>query len=171
MNYKKITIVCSLFLFLFPLTNVKAFVFVDYIKNGNYAFFLFDLGVGNSTEIRITHEDSGNFTLFLFDHRPTKAYVKDDRTLNTAIFTNPTLIAFSLDDDPYLNFTAPESKIYYIEIILASGGPDTYNLTCGEDLTRYYLPIIPGFRLEFIMLSIMVTLGSILVLYKKKIWQ
>ena len=88
MNYKKIAIVCSLFLFLIPLTNVKAFVFVDYIKNGNYAFFLFDLGVGNSTEIRITHEDSGNFTLFLFDHRPTKAYVKDDRTLNTAQSTH-----------------------------------------------------------------------------------
>jgi hypothetical protein len=156
---------------MFPLTNVRAFTFVDYIKNGNYAFFLFDLGEGNSTEIQITHEDSGNFTLFLFNHRPTKAYVKDDRTLDVAIFTNPTLIAFNLDDNPYLNFTAAETKIFYIEIILASGGPDTYNLTCGEDLTRYYLPIIPGFRLEYIALSIGATLGMLLILYKKKSWK
>ncbi|MHA1913691.1 MAG: hypothetical protein ACW986_04070 [Promethearchaeota archaeon] len=169
MNYKKIGVVCSLFLLLFPLTNVKAFTFVDYIKNGNYAFFLFDLGEGNSTEISVTHDDNGNFTLFLFNHRPTKAYVKDDRSLDAAIYANPTVIAFNVDDSPYLNFTAPETKIYYIEIILVSGGPDTYNLTCGEDLTRYYLPIIPGFRLEYLMLSIAVALGVVTILYKKKI--
>ena len=167
MNYKKIILFCSLFFLVVPIINVKAFTYTDYINNGNYAFFLFDLGAGNNTEISVTHNDNGNFTLFLFDKRPIEAYVLGDKTLDNRIFSN--IINYSLTDSPYINFTASQTKIYYIEVILVGGGPDTYNLTCTEDLTRYYLPIIPGFQTELLLFSSILSVGLILILYKKKI--
>ncbi|MCK4286261.1 MAG: hypothetical protein KAX18_08655, partial [Candidatus Lokiarchaeota archaeon] len=103
MNKKKVILVLSLFFFLVPTINVKGFTYVDYINNGNYAFFLFDLGAGNSTEISVTHDESGNFTLFLFSSRPIEAYVKGDKTLDNRIFSN--VIDSSLIDNPYINFT------------------------------------------------------------------
>ena len=167
MNYKKIILFCSLFFLVVPIINVKAFTYTDYINNGNYAFFLFDLGAGNNTEISVTHNDNGNFTLFLFDKRPIEAYVLGDKTLDNRIFSN--VINYSLTDSPYINFTASQNKIYYLEVILVGGGPDTYNLTCTEDLTRYYLPIIPGFQTELLLFSSILSVGLILILYKKKI--
>ncbi len=167
MNNKKIVLFCSLVFLVVPIINVKAFTYVDYIKDGNYAFFLFDLGAGNSTEISVTHNDNGNFTLFLFDSRPIDAYVKADKSLDNRIFGN--VINYSLIDSPYINFTAVQTKIYYIEVVLVGGGPDTYNLTCTEDLTRYYLPIIPGFQTELLLFSSILSIGLILILYKKKI--
>jgi len=169
MNYKKIFLLSSLFVLIVPIINVKGFTFRDYINNGNYALFLFNLDGGNNTQISVTHEESGNFTLFLFDQRPVESYVKDDKTLNNRIFSNPSIVNFSLADSPYINFTTLESKIYYIEVVLVGGGPDTYNLTCKEDLTRYYLPIIPGFRLEYLILSITLVLSVIFILSKKKV--
>ena len=172
MNYKKIILICSLFFLLIPITTVKAFIYTDYIKNGNYAFFLFDLQVGNNTQISLNHEDSGNFTLFLFNKRPGQSYVKGDKSIDNDIFSNPSLVDFSLNDSPYINYTSTETKIYYIEIILVGGGPDAYYLTIlpeGYTITRYYLPIIPGYRLDFILISIISALGIAILLYKKRL--
>ena len=171
MNYKKIILICLFFFLLIPITNVKAYIYTDYIKDGNYAFFLFDLQEGNNTQIRLIHEDSGNFTLFLFNKRPVKSYVNGDKSLDNGIFSKTSLVDYSLADNPYINYTAPVTKIYYIEIILVGGGPDSYNLTILPDdykVTRYYLPIIPGFRLEFVFLSIVLALGAIFILSKKR---
>ena len=172
MNYKKIILICLFFFLLIPITNVKAFTYTDHIKDGNYAFFLFDLQVGNNTQISLNHEESGNFTLFLFNKRPSQSYVKGDKSLDNDIFSKSSLVGFSVDDIPYINYTAPATKIYYIEIILVGGGPDNYNLTISPNdytVTRYYLPIIPGFRLEFVLLSIVLALGAIFILSKKKL--
>ena len=165
MNRKKVILFCSVLFLVVPIIDVKAFTHIDYINNGNYAFFLFDLGTGNSTEISVTHNDYGNFTLFLFDKRPIEAYVLGDKTLDNRIFGN--VINYSLIDSPYINFTAAQTKIYYIEVILVGSGPDTYNLTSTEDLTRYYLPIIPGYPTEIIIISTVAAIG-VLLLYRKK---
>jgi hypothetical protein len=145
-----------------------AFTYIDNIKDGNFVFFLVDLEIGENIEFNVTREGSGNFTLFLFNKRPTESNVNNDKTINENIFTNPSTIAYSLDDNPYINFTAPEPKIYYIEIILVSDGPDTFTLICGRDLTRYYLPIIPGFQLTFLIFVILFSVGFILMIYKKR---
>ncbi len=169
MNRKKILLSCIFFFLLFPIINSVAFTHVDYIKDGNYVFFLFDLNASENIEFTVTHEDSGNFTLFLFNRRPIESFVKSDKTVNEKIFNRPATVAYSLDDNPYINYTAPQEKVYYIEIILIDGGPDTFTLTCEKDLTRYYLPIIPGFQIEFIILALIFSIGLIgLVLYKKR---
>ncbi len=166
MNYKKFFLLGSIFLLSFPITNILAFTYVDNVKNGNYVFFLVDLDVGENIELNVTHVGSGNFTLFLFNKRPTNSYVRNDNTLSDKILS--VSVAYSLDDNPYINFTAPVEKIYYIEIILISGGPDTFTLTSTKDLTRYYLPQIPGYQLPILIFSLIFALGLIIVLYKRK---
>ena len=166
MNYKKLFLLGSIFLLLFPITSVLAFTYVDNVKNGNYVFFLVDLDVDENIELNVTHVGSGNFTLFLFNKRPTNSYVKNDNTLSVKIFNAS--VAYNLDDNPYINYTAPLEKIYYIEIILISGGPDTFTLTSTKDLTRYYLPQIPGYQLPILIFSLIFALGLIIVLYKRK---
>lgn len=151
---------------MFPINHAIAFIHVDNIKNGNYVFFLVDLGVDENIELNVTHEENGNFTLFLFNKRPTKSYVKSDKTLSDKIFSAS--VVYSLDDNPYINYTAPLEKIYYIEVILVSGGPDTFTLTSTKDLTRYYLPQIPGYQLSIFIFSLIFTVGLITILYKRK---
>ncbi|KKL00866.1 hypothetical protein LCGC14_2628250 [marine sediment metagenome] len=168
MNFKKITVVGVLVLLLIPIMNTTAFSYIDYIKDGNYVFFLLDLEEDNYVEFNVTHEGEGNFTLFLFDERPTESNVKEDKSLNTEIFSNPSTVDYNLDDNPYINYTAQEDKIYYIEIILVGNGPDTFTISCTEDLTRYYLPIIPGFQIEFLLVTLTISIGLILILYKKR---
>jgi len=167
MNYKKLFLLGSIFLLSFPITNILAFTYVDNVKNGNYIFFLVDLDVDENIELNVTHVESGNFTLFLFNKRPTNSYVRNDNTLSVKIFNAS--VAYNLDDNPYINYTALVEKIYYIEIILISGGPDTFTLICTQDLTRYYLPQIPGYQLPIFIFSIIFALGLIIVLYKRKI--
>ncbi|MFX0002338.1 MAG: hypothetical protein ACFE9J_02550 [Candidatus Hermodarchaeota archaeon] len=176
MNYKKISLSILLLLMIIPINNVMAFTYVDNIKNGNYIFFLTDLEIDNNIELNITHTGSGNFTLFLFNIRPVQSYVNNDNTLDQNIFNHT--ITHSVEDNPYINYTAPLEKIYYIEIILVTGGPDTFFLTStitysngtliDKELTRYYLPIIPSFPLEYVITSIVVAVSSILIIYKKK---
>jgi len=169
MNFKKIFLLGLCILLSVPIISVSAFTYIDYIKDGNYVFFLVDIEDGNSVEFNVTHEGSGNFTLFLFNQRPTESHVKEDKTLNADIFNKPQTMAYNLDDNPYINFTASKSQIYYIEIILAGDGPDTFTISCTEDLTRYYLPIISSFRLEYIMLSLFFAVALIFMLNKKKL--
>ncbi len=179
MNNKKISVSIFLFLLLVPITGATAFTYIDNIKDGNYIFFLIDLDDGNHLELNLTHEGIGNFTLFLFKRRPTDSYVNSDKTLKPTIFNKDRTVDYSLDDNPYIYYTANETKIYYIEIILVSGGPDTFTLTStryhanntlnDKDLTRYYLPIIPGFPLEYLLISLVFPVGVIFILWKKKI--
>ena len=160
-----------------PINNVMAFTYIDNMKNGNYIFFLTDLDIDVNIELNVTHPGTGNFTLFLFNTRPVQSYVNDDNSLNEKIFNHS--IGNSLEDNPYLNYTALEEKIYYLEIILVEGGPDTFYFTSiisyingtviDKDLTQYYLPIIPSFTIEIVITSIILSIGLIVFISKKKI--
>lgn len=169
MDYKKISGSILLVLLLIPMTNALAFTYIDNIKDGDYTLFLIDLQIDDNLELNVTHTGTGNFTLFLFNIRPEQTYVNNDGTLNLMIFNNPPSVAYSLDDNPYINYTATEPKIYYIEVILVSSGPDTFTLTSNKDLTRYYLPIIAGFPLEFLLISLSFALAFVIILYQKKL--
>ena len=168
MKYKRFFLFCLLIFLIFPVVEGLSFTHIDSMKNGNYIFFLTDLEEDESIQLNVTHVKSGNFTLFLFNKRPTKSYVKSDDSLDTRIFNNHT-VAFNLDDNPYINYTASEHKIYYVEIILINDGPDTFTLSSNKDLTRYYLPTIPGYQMWLIIISIILILGLIILIHKKKL--
>jgi hypothetical protein len=159
--------VFTLFIFI-PPTNVSGFEHIDNINDGISVYFLAHLNISQTIEINITHIEDGNFALFLFDKRPTESFIELDKSLNPRIFD--VAINFSLDNNPYINYTAPESKIYYIQLILIENGPDTFYLQCNLDvLTRYYLPIISGYNVSFLIISLILVFGIILYRGKKKI--
>ena len=154
-------------MFLIPIVSILGFEHIDNINDGISVFFLVDLEDGENIEINITHTEDGNFTLFLFGSRPTDSYVNDDKTLNPIIFQ--IALNYSIDDSPYINYTVSQSKIYYIELILIDNGPDTFFLRSNiDELTRYYLPIVPGFQVELLIFSSFLTIGFVLILYKRR---
>ena len=153
-------------MFLIPIVSILGFEHIDNINDGISVFFLVDLEEGENIELNVTHTEDGNFTLFLFDSRPTESYVNDDKTLNPIIFQRA--LNYSIDDNPYINYTVSQSKIYYIELILIDNGPDTFFLTSNlDELTRYYLPIVPGYQIELVIVAFVLTTGLLLA-YKMK---
>lgn len=164
---KKILILPLLIFMLFiwaPL--VKGYEYSDNINEGISVYYLTALDVGETIEINVTHLGDGNFTLFLFDERPLESYVNFDKTLNKEIFS--IAINYNLDDNPYLFFNASESKIYYFQLILLDTGPDTFFIYSDKELTRYYLPIIPGYHLFSLIIMIsLITVLSMLISKKK----
>jgi hypothetical protein len=151
---------------LIPTVSVFGFEHIDNINDGISVYFLVYLESGENIEINVTHNGNGNFTLFLYDRRPTESFIKIDKSLNPNIFN--VAINYSIDDNPYINYTISESKIYYIELILIENGPDTFFFYCNNDeLTRYYLPIIPGYQIGFLILTLILT-TSLIILFKKK---
>ena len=161
------SIIAVISLIFFSIPKVNAFDHIDNIDNGISVFFLIDLDVNETIEISITHTGTGNFNLFLFDTRPQNSYVNLDNTLNLEIFD--VAINYSLADNPYINYTVSESKIYYIQIVLLENGPDTFLLYCDHDLTRYYLPTIPGYNINLIIILISTLSPFILISINKKI--
>jgi len=145
--------------------STVAFNYSDNINEGISVFFLTSLDVGESIEVNVTHSGSGNFTLFLFNQRPMISYVNFDKSLNREIFN--VAINYSLEDNPYIYYNASESKIYYFQLILLDQGPDTYFLYSDKELTRYYLPIIPGYQVLLSISLIFLTSAFLVLKYKK----
>ncbi|MHA1235264.1 MAG: Loki-CTERM sorting domain-containing protein [Promethearchaeota archaeon] len=167
MKHKFLTVSILALMALIPIVSIFGFEYIDNINDGISVYFLVDLEAGENIEINVTHTGDGNFTLFLFDSRPSQTYVNDDKTLNPIIFQ--VALNYSVDDNPYINYTVSQPKIYYIELILIDNGPDTFFLVSNiDDLTRYYLPIVPGFQVELLIISSFLTIGLILILYKRR---
>ncbi|MBA7562871.1 hypothetical protein ES708_04524 [subsurface metagenome] len=158
-------VVFTLFILILPV-NVSGFEHIDNINDGISVYFLAHLNNNQTIEINVTRTRDGNFALFLFDKRPTESFIELDKSLNTRIFD--VAINYSLDDNPYINYTAPKSKIYYIQLILIENGPDSFYLQCNLDsLTRYYLPIISGYNISFLIISLI--LAFVIILYRGKL--
>jgi len=167
MKRKYLTVPILALMALIPMVSILGFEYIDNINDGISVYFLVDLEMGENIELNVTHNGDGNFTLFLFGSRPTQTYVNDDKTLNSNIFQ--VALNYSIEDNPYINYTVSQTKIYYIELILIDNGPDTFFLTSNiDELTRYYLPIVPGFQVELLIITSFLTIGLVLILYKRR---
>jgi len=166
MKRKLLAITLLTLMTVIPTVSVFGFEHIDNINDGISVYFLVHLEADENIVINITHIDEGNFGLFLYDERPSESFINLDNSLNPEIFS--VAIIYSIDDNPYINYTAPTSKIYYIELILIENGPDTFFFYCSNDeLTRYYLPIIPGYQVGFLILSLIIT-SSLIIFFKKR---
>ena len=164
---RKLLLLSMLVLFVFIPTKTYAFDHIDDINNGISVFFLVDLNISETIEINVTHTGSGNFELFLFDARPVDSYINIDNTINPEIYNQA--INYSVDDNPYIYYTVSSHQIYYIQLVLLENGPDTFFLYCNHELVRYYLPTIPGYNVEFILLTLALSLTIFLIFRKKKV--
>ncbi|NVM45198.1 MAG: hypothetical protein HWN79_09795, partial [Candidatus Lokiarchaeota archaeon] len=124
MKRKYLAITLLTLMTLIPTVSVSGFEHIDNINNGISVYFLVHLEADENIVINVTHIDEGNFNLFLYDERPTESFINLDNSLNPDIFD--VAIIYSIEDNPYINYTASESKIYYIELILIENGPDTF---------------------------------------------
>ncbi len=169
MNYNKVLLTFLVFLLLFPITYALAdtkFVFEDRMTDGNSLFFLVELEEDDEIEVELEAQENGYFHLYLFDERPTETHVNMDNTIDSDI--NKDKVAHDSGTKPDINYTAEDDQIYYLQIILTKNGPDFFRLEANEKLTRYYLPQIPGYELEILMISLALSIGIILFLIKKK---
>ena len=163
MKRKYLAITLLTLITLIPTVSVFGFEHIDNINDGISVYFLVHLEPGENIEINVTHNDNGNFTLFLYDTRPTESFLNLDNSLKPDIFD--VAINYSIEDNPYINYTVLASKIYYIELILIENGPDTFFFYCNNDeLTRYYLPIIHGYEIGFLILTLIPT-SSLIILF------
>jgi hypothetical protein len=160
MKYKKILLLMVLLLPLISVTNVRADVTIppESLETGNTAFFLCAVNQSQTLEVNLTHTGIGNFEMFLLSKRPSGTDIE-------AYF----LVDSDTGDNPKLSYTAPEDKIYYVQINLVSSGPDIFTLSSTHNLIRYYLPQIPGFPLELVFVFLLSGVGLVYVLYKRKI--
>jgi len=169
MNYNKVFLASVIFLLLFPVTYTLAdakFVFEDQMNDGNSLFFLVELEEDDEIEIELKARENGYFHLYLFDERPTETHVNIDNTIDSDIKKDK--VAHDSGTKPDINYTAEDDQIYYLQVILTKGGPDFFRLEANEKLSRYYLPQIPGYQLEILMLSLVLSIGIILYIIKKK---
>jgi len=169
MNYNRIFLASVIFLLLFPVTYSLAetkFVFEDQMNDGNSLFFLVELEEDDELEVDLRAREDGYFHLYLFDERPTETHVNMDNTIDSDI--NKDKVAHDAGTKPHINYTAEDDQIYYLQIILQKNGPDFFRLESNEKLSRYYLPQIPGYQLELLMLSLVLSIGIIIYLIKKK---
>ena len=167
MNRKLIGLLAIFSIIFIPSSSARAFEYVDNVNNGISTYFLTYLNASEYIEVNVTHVNTGNFTLFLFDSRPIKSHVTPDLKLEAEIFD--LAIVYDLSDNPYINFTTSKSGIYYIQIILINNGPDTFFLYCNVPLTRYYLPIISSYSILQLLGLILLTSIIIIILAKKKV--
>ena len=164
-----LAVFCMIFI-LIPIPNTTAYEFQDKVSDTNSLFFLvaLDKDKDNNLLVSITHEGEGNFNMFLFNFRPNKTNVNIDRTFNNEIFG--AALVYDGSDTPEINYTHSEDKslIYYLQVVLLDGGPDFFTLQCNLDLVRYYLPSLPGFSIEIMMLSLMISIAVIVIFIKKR---
>lgn len=180
MNSKKICLVGLLVFLLFPLASLQTvsaspdYIFEEpqEIDKGAPLFFLFTLNKSESIHIQISSQNSGNYSVLLFNSRPTSTHVNPDGSLDTSVLSTTTLVGYNISVDPHLNFTAPslqEPKMYYIEIILLNTSSDLFFLYSTKSLSRYYIPQIPGFPIGLTIIGVFI--GSIIffmILKRKK---
>ena len=141
-------------------TNVRADVTIppESLETGNTAFFLCAVNQSQTLEVNLTRTGFGNFEMFLLSKRPSGTDIE-------AYF----LVDSDTSDNPSISHTAPEDKIYYIQINLVSSGPDIFTLSSTHNLIRYYLPQIPGFPLQLVFIFLISGIGVVYALYKRKI--
>jgi len=142
----------------------KEFSYVDRMNEGTAIFFIFDMEENERIEIWLKPDGKGDFGIFLFDEKPEKDYITQDRELSSKIYDKA--ILYDLHGNLYINFTADKNQIYYIEIVLLENGPDIFTLESTKKLTRYFIPAMPGFPLEVLLLTIIA--GIIIIIRSQK---
>ena len=144
---------------LFPLSGVRANLITDNLFTGSSAYFVFDLEESDILIANLTSfNENAEFSMYLINSRPL------DETLQTG-----NIVAEGLN----MSYNATEEKIYYLQIYLSVNGPATFQLNItrnGEnfDIIRYYIPQIPGFPMEFLIITMLGGFGIVVFIWKRK---
>ncbi|QEE15634.1 hypothetical protein DSAG12_01460 [Promethearchaeum syntrophicum] len=143
------------------LANAEDNIYEDQyqLQQGATRFYVVNLSLNANLQINCTAYYKGVFHVYIFDERPTDNHVLNDGSIDASITDQ----AVAYNETPSqifspninntvnsvtLNYTAPSFQLYYLEIIVVENGPDTFKLESNFALQAYYIPFIPGYKLE-----------------------
>ncbi|MHA2001407.1 MAG: hypothetical protein ACTSVU_04865 [Promethearchaeota archaeon] len=147
------------------------------LEQNGVRFYVTYLNSSETWSVNCTSTYNGKYYLFLFDERPKSTYILNNNSLDIKVYddaiayNNTPVEVFSknLNSTVYsttLNYTATKYTLYYLEVVLVEGGPDTFLLdSSNKEITPYYIPYIPGYPLEILNLAVIISLS--LILFRK----
>ncbi len=149
-------------------------------QDGN-RMYVSDLQLNETWYLNCTSKYQGIFYLYLYNARPESENYLHDHTdypeLGGALVAyneTPTeIFSVKLNETVHtitLEYTAPADALYYLELKLVEGGPDTFVLESNandgfHEIQAYYIPFIPGYPLLYVLGTALIT---VLVLKKKR---
>lgn len=155
------------------------------LQQGSFRMYLTSLDEGETLSINCTALYHGKFYLYLYDHRPTGDNFLENSTSypnlgNSLVAYNETpslVFSEAINDTVYttfLNYTAGENKLHYLEIRLVENGPDTFLLETytgaeNHEIQAYYVPFIPGYTSYYLGIIVIGSVGGIIYRIQKKI--
>lgn len=172
MKRKILIFFCLLVTMMLPVLACKAqddlfaFSYQDRINTSNSVFFMDAMEAGDTLDVFLSTSGQGEFGLFLFQERPTETFVNFDRSIDPQIYEKA--VQYEIGSLNAIEFTADNTQIYYIQIILIEDGPAFYLIQSNRDLTRYYLPMIPGYPVHAIIVACLFSTGLILLGMRKR---
>ncbi|MBD3254068.1 MAG: hypothetical protein GF383_03205, partial [Candidatus Lokiarchaeota archaeon] len=169
MKFKVAFIFVILFIAVIPVSVLAGtdYEYRDKMEEGDSRFFLVDLEEGDDLDLELDAYEDARFYLFLFDERPEESHVGLDKKIDDDIFDDE--IANDKGKHAEVNYTAEDDQIYYVQIILIDSGPDYFILKSNEKLSKYYLPSIPGYPVELLLLAIIVSFGVAVLVLRRRI--
>ncbi|TXT55038.1 MAG: hypothetical protein BAJALOKI2v1_700002 [Promethearchaeota archaeon] len=166
MKRKNILLILLIAGLLIPISFVSGYEYKEKVKTSFAVYYLVDLNEGDDLTLELIPYENGSFSLFLFDEKITKSHINNDGSIDPEIYDKA--IQYDNSEIPSITYTAEDYQIYYIQIILMENGPDIFTLESNQELSRYYLPQVPGFPTEVILSTSIIILGIILVYNRKK---
>jgi len=150
------------------------------LEQNTIRYYVTALNQSQVWEMNLTSVYHGIFHLFLFDSRPQKEYLVENGTLDPNVYTdsvahNDTPVEIpsqTIENDTVnfvsLSYTATNESLYYLMIALVGGtAPDTFILTSNSQVQAYFIPFIPGYPFEWIILGSAIGFGMIIVKKRK----
>ena len=148
-----------------PIPSAKLYTEQFRLEQNNIRYYVTALNESQIWEINLTSVYHGIFHLFLFDERPQKEYLTENGTLNSIIYSDcvaynntPVIIPSQTIENDTINFvslsyTASNNSLYYLMIALVGGtAPDSFILTSNSQVQAYFIPFLPGYPLEWIII-------------------
>ncbi len=136
------------------------------VENNGSIFYLVSLNQSETIILNCSSENQLNYSLFLFNTRPSSSNKYLNGTYSTKIYD--LAIVVSEGFEPQLTYTANETQLYYIQIIVYNKSTNLIRVYSNKEIGRYYLPLINSFPLEFFGTITTITIIAITVILLKK---
>lgn len=151
-------------------SNVRYDIFP--LQTYDSRFYTLYLIQNETINVNVTAAYGGDFDIFLFTKRPTETYVLPElEDYNDKIFDAE---EYNIGSGKFssIEFTAVNDTVIYIQVVCISNGTDTFYLESSLSPSRswtlnlYFIPFIPGFPVEYIVVFALI---AFTLIYKLKL--
>lgn len=146
--------------------SAYSFTEIQAVKNNDSVFYLVALNESNTLILSCSSEHQLEYSVFLSKIRPGSTYKYLNGSYDPIIYETALVIAEGTN--PQLVFTADETSLYYIQIIVYNKSSNLITINSNQDIGRYYLPLIDTYPLEIIGSITFLTIIAISVVFLKK---